>query len=92
MKERDDEMKIQNFGTSGINPYKRQMNKIDATNKSLNKTADKIEISTTAKEMQQIPAQRQARVDELKLQVENGTYKANPYELANSIYNFYFKN
>lgn len=85
-------MKIQNFGTAGINPYKRQMNKLDSANKSVNNSADKIEISTTAKEMQQIPAQRQARIDELKLQVENGTYKVNPYEVANSIYNFYFKN
>ncbi|QED49608.1 flagellar biosynthesis anti-sigma factor FlgM [Cytobacillus dafuensis] len=87
-------MKINNFGASGVNPYKRQMNKLDQVDKLANKAADKVEISTEAKEMQhvtQIENERQAKVEELKIQVENGTYKVNPKEVARGIYQFYFK-
>lgn len=86
-------MKINQFGSSNqVNPYQRQANKAHSIEQSLKKTADKLEISSAAKEMQQMsqstPA-RQARVDELKIQVENGTYKINPQDIAKSIVNFY---
>lgn len=88
-------MKINNnFGPSGINPYKRQMNKLDAAATSQNKKADKVEISSTAKEMQQlsqISVDRKQKVEELKIQVENGTYKLDSKETAKSILNFYHK-
>lgn len=86
-------MKINNIGSSGVNPYNRQYNKIENTKVSGVK-ADKLEISSKAKELQQssqIPEQRQARVDELKIQLENGTYKADPRATAKSIIDFYFK-
>jgi negative regulator of flagellin synthesis FlgM len=88
-------MKINPYGTQGINPYKRQMNKLDQTGKTTGK-ADKVEISPEAKEMQhqvtnQTP-ERQAKIDEIKLQVENGTYKVDPKAVAKSIINFYSKN
>ncbi|MCM3124135.1 MULTISPECIES: flagellar biosynthesis anti-sigma factor FlgM [unclassified Mesobacillus] len=86
-------MKINNnFGPSGINPYKRQMNKLDAAATAQNKKADKVEISTTAKEMQQlsqVSVERKQKVEELKIQVENGTYKVDSKETAKSIINFY---
>ncbi|RSD25205.1 flagellar biosynthesis anti-sigma factor FlgM [Mesobacillus subterraneus] len=85
-------MKINNIGPSGINPYKRQMNKLDAAANTQNKKADKVEISSTAKEMQQLSQVsdlRQKKVEELKIQVENGTYKVNTKETAKSIINFY---
>jgi negative regulator of flagellin synthesis FlgM len=86
-------MKINNnFGPSGINPYKRQMNKLDAAATSQNKKADKVEISSTAKEMQQlsqVSVERKQKVEELKVQVENGTYKLDSKETAKSILNFY---
>ncbi|WP_449622734.1 flagellar biosynthesis anti-sigma factor FlgM [Robertmurraya sp. Marseille-Q9965] len=84
-------MKINNYGTSGINPYKSQMNKLENTNKA-SKQTDKVEISATAKEMQQIKnfnAQRQEKVEALKIQVETGNYKVNTKEVAKSLYNFY---
>ncbi|MBS4190252.1 flagellar biosynthesis anti-sigma factor FlgM [Bacillus sp. FJAT-49705] len=87
-------MKINNFGASGVNPYKRQMNKFDQVDKLSNKAADKVEISTAAKEMQhvtQIENERQAKVEELKIQVENGTYKVSPKEVAKNILDFYKK-
>ncbi|CAH0344856.1 flagellar biosynthesis anti-sigma factor FlgM [Bacillus sp. CECT 9360] len=86
-------MKINNIGSSGVNPYNREYNKIEQA-KTANVNADKLEISSTAKELQQslqIPAQRQAKVDELKIQVENGTYKVNAHDTAKSIIDFYFK-
>lgn len=87
-------MKINNIGPSGINPYKRQMNKLDEAASTKAKKADKVEISSTAKEMQQlsqVSVQRQQKVEELKIQVENGTYKLDPKETAKSIINFYQK-
>jgi negative regulator of flagellin synthesis FlgM len=86
-------MKINNFGTNRINPYNRQMNKIDELKKA-DKPVDKVEISSTAKAMQQISdveQLRQKKVEELKIQVENGTYKPNPSEIAKSIVEFYSK-
>ncbi|WP_423408251.1 flagellar biosynthesis anti-sigma factor FlgM [Heyndrickxia sp. MSNUG] len=86
-------MKINNFGTHRINPYKRQMNKLDELKKA-EKPVDKVEISSTAKAMQQlsdVEQQRAKKVEELKIQVENGTYKPNPQEIAKSIANFYSK-
>ncbi|WML46092.1 flagellar biosynthesis anti-sigma factor FlgM [Neobacillus sp. PS3-40] len=87
-------MKINSFGSQGVNPYKQQMNKIDQVS-PVNKQKDKVEISSTAKEMQQVSqlsAQRQSKVEDLKLQVENGTYKVDAKETAKSILNFYSKN
>ena len=87
-------MKINNFGSSGVNPYNRQFNKLENAVRSKNKAADKIEISSTAKEMQHISqyaANRQAKVEELKIEVENGNYKINPKEIANSMIHFYKK-
>jgi negative regulator of flagellin synthesis FlgM len=87
-------MKINNIGPSGINPYQRQMNKMDNAAKTPGKSADRVEISSAAKEMQQVSQfanERKAKVEELKLQVENGTYQINPNEVAKSILNFYKK-
>ena len=87
-------MKINNFKPSGVNPYKNQLNKLEQMEKGLNKKKDVVEISTEAKEMQQVSSyenDRQIKVDELRSQVENGTYKPQPSEIAKSIINFYKK-
>lgn len=86
-------MKINNIGQFGVNPYKQNVNKLDAVAKG-SKTADKIEISNVAKELQQTPnvvAQRQERIDEITVQIENGTYRVNTNETAKSILDFYSK-
>ena len=85
------EMKINPIGTSGVNPYNRQVNKVE-TAKTTALPKDKVEISASAKEMQQvsqISAQRQTKLDELKSQIENGTYKMNASDTAKSILDFY---
>lgn len=86
-------MKINNFGTHRVNPYNRQLNKLDEMKKA-EKPVDKVEISSTAKAMQQVSEveqQRAMKVEDLKIQVQNGTYKPNPQEIAKSIADFYSK-
>jgi negative regulator of flagellin synthesis FlgM len=87
-------MKINPLGSQGVNPYKRQMNKLDQASKTTSKAADKVEISSAAKELQQesqITNERDAKINELKIQVENGTYKVDPKAVAKSIVHFYKK-
>ncbi|KYD09164.1 flagellar biosynthesis anti-sigma factor FlgM [Heyndrickxia sporothermodurans] len=84
-------MKINNIGNHGINPYKKQMNKMEQVNKS-GKQVDKVEISGAAKEMQQLSSiekERQAKVEQLKKQVENGQYKIDPEKISTSIMKYY---
>ncbi|MFC0477864.1 flagellar biosynthesis anti-sigma factor FlgM [Robertmurraya beringensis] len=85
-------MKINNIGTTGINPYKKAINKLDKVNNTTTAKADKVEISSAAKEMQQISqvdASRQKKVEELKQSVQNGTYKTNATATASSIINYF---
>ncbi|QPC47517.1 flagellar biosynthesis anti-sigma factor FlgM [Mangrovibacillus cuniculi] len=86
-------MKINHTNGAGMNPYQRQINKLDAA-KAKPKQTDKIEISTTAKEMQQTNnwiSDRQKKVDDLKIQVENGTYKPDPQLIAKAMKNYFQK-
>ncbi|WP_066055844.1 flagellar biosynthesis anti-sigma factor FlgM [Robertmurraya korlensis] len=84
-------MKINNLGPTGINPYKKAINKLDKVSNTTTAKADKVEISSVAKEMQmnQIDAARQKKVEELKQSVQNGTYKADAKATASSIINYF---
>lgn len=85
-------MKINQFGNVGMNPYKKQMNKITATEKATK--TDKVEISSAAKQLQEtspILVARQEKVEALKQQVQSGTYKVDSESVAKSVYDFYFK-
>ena len=87
-------MKINNVGVTGVNPYNTSINKVGNVKETKVNPSDKVEISSAAKEMQQlspIPAARQAKVDELKIQVENGTYKMNAQATAKGLIDFYRK-
>ena len=88
-------MKINGIGGSmGVNPYNRQANIQDNVKSSNKLGRDKLEISSEAKEMLQgstIPEDRQAKVDELKAQVESGTYKLNSKATAKGIIDYYLK-
>ena len=88
-------MKINNYGTQGINPYKKQVNKIDQVKSEAVKGTDKIEISSAAKELQQVTQVSQARtekIEALKKEIQNGTYQVRAEDVASSIVNFYTKN
>ncbi|KSU59825.1 flagellar biosynthesis anti-sigma factor FlgM [[Bacillus] enclensis] len=85
-------MKINNIGNQNINPYQRNMNKLNAAEKSGKSPSDKIEISTAAKEMQEVSKlgkERQAKVEALKDQVQSGNYTIDPKAIAKGLKNFY---
>lgn len=85
-------MKINNLGPTGINPYKKALNKLDNVSKTTANKADKVEISSAAKEMQQISqldSARQKKVEELKQSVQNGTYQPNAKATASSLLNYF---
>jgi negative regulator of flagellin synthesis FlgM len=84
-------MKINPLNNSRINPYQRNADKVNQL-KNSQKPLDKVEISSQAKDMQEISKiskERQARVEELKVQVENGTYKVDSREIAKNMLKFY---
>ena len=67
---------------------------MDQLGKLKHKKTDVVEISREAKEMQSISSiekERQTKVEELKAQVQNGTYKLQPNEIAKSIIDYYRK-
>lgn len=83
-------MKINNFGRVGMNPYAKQIEKMDKAATIAKK--DKIEISTEALELQKgnsIEAKREERVQQLKEQVQNGEYKVNSRNVAEKLYSFW---
>ena len=87
-------MRINNFGSMGVNPYNRQLNRQVGTEKSAAKQ-DKVEISAAAKELHQVSQwalERQEKVRQLKEQVQNGTYEMDADAVAKSIIEFYFDN
>jgi negative regulator of flagellin synthesis FlgM len=84
-------MKINPFNNPRVNPYQRNADKVNQLKES-QKPLDKVEISSQAKGMQEISKiskERQARVEELKVQVENGTYKVDSKEIAKNMLKFY---
>lgn len=87
-------MKINRIGSMGVNPYNLQANKLENVKSPYKANRDKLEISSAAKEMQlgSIADERQKKVEQLKLQVENGTYALNPKATAKGIIDFYSKN
>mgnify|MGYP003447841177 FL=1 len=87
-------MKINHLNEYGVNPYQKAVNKADTSMKP-SQLADKVEISSKAKELQQLSSvevERQAKIDEIKKQVENGTYQVNVNETAKGVLDFYSKN
>ena len=88
-------MKINNVGPAGMNPYKKNINRLEEAKQSSFQAKDKLEISTTAKELQQtsqVITQRQEKVEALKVTVQKGTYTLDAGEKTKSIVDFYRKN
>lgn len=83
-------MKINNIGRVNMNPYNKQiekMNQVQSTSKR-----DKLEISSEALELQKgnpIELERQQKVEQLKAKVESGEYEINPREVAKKMYDFW---
>jgi negative regulator of flagellin synthesis FlgM len=85
-------MKINHIGLSGVNLYKKAINKFDEPKQSEHTQKDKVEISARAKEMQEaskLTADRQKKVNEIKQKIESGEYQPHPEEIAKGILRFY---
>ncbi|MBB6282013.1 MULTISPECIES: flagellar biosynthesis anti-sigma factor FlgM [Geobacillus] len=84
-------MKIHPIGPMNVNPYQRQLAKTErlAAGKG---PGDQVEISKEAKELQEAASWEQARqtkLDELRQQIENGTYTVDPKAVAKRMIDYY---
>lgn len=85
-------MKVTNYGPSGLNPYKRELQKADEMKVKTRKVKDQLEISQEAIELQKrMDPLRQEKISELKAKIESGTYTVDHQQLARKMYD-YFKN
>ncbi|MCM3443764.1 flagellar biosynthesis anti-sigma factor FlgM [Metabacillus halosaccharovorans] len=87
-------MKINNVGSMGVNPYKKNIEKSSAATSKPHSKADKVEISSKAIDLQQsneVLKARQEKVQALKTQVDSGTYTIDPKAIAKGLLNFYKK-
>lgn len=83
-------MKINNIGRVNVNPYNKQMDKMDKTQNV--KKRDKIEISSEALELQKgnsFEIDRLEKVEQLKQKVQSGEYEIKPREIAKKMYDFW---
>ncbi|MGP4040734.1 flagellar biosynthesis anti-sigma factor FlgM [Gracilibacillus sp. D59] len=82
-------MKIHGPNHSNMNPYqKSQQIQKQTASKSHSLKPDQLEISDKALKMQQKDS-RQAYVNEIKQQVDNGEYKVNNKETAKKLLNYW---
>ncbi|NEY72264.1 flagellar biosynthesis anti-sigma factor FlgM [Bacillus mesophilus] len=87
-------MKINNINSLNVNPYKKNLNKVQGAEKSATR-ADKVEISSAAKEMQvtsKVAAERLDKIQALKQQVEAGSYQVDAESVAKSVIQYFSKN
>ncbi|WP_339210956.1 flagellar biosynthesis anti-sigma factor FlgM [Aeribacillus sp. FSL K6-8210] len=85
-------MKIHSYRSSNVNPYQKQMDASKQMKVEVQK--DRVEISKQAKQLQQTSGfdlQRQEKVQEIKKEIESGTYKIAPDLIAKSMIQFYKK-
>lgn len=85
-------MKINPIQPSVVNPYKANQMKADQVEQKARVNADKLEISTEAKQLSEtspFAIERNERVQQLKAQVQSGTYEVNPDELASNLVNYF---
>ncbi|SIS42965.1 flagellar biosynthesis anti-sigma factor FlgM [Salimicrobium flavidum] len=83
-------MKINGPNQTNWNPYQKQVHQQKQVQQNPNQ--DKLEISKEAKSMQEsekVSTPRSERIDELKAQVDNGTYKPDPSVTARKMVNFF---
>lgn len=87
-------MKINSTGIDRISYYQNQIKKV-STQKPNTQKEDKLEISSQAKDLQiasKFNTEREERVQQLKKQVEEGSYKVNPSIVAEKMLQYFNKN
>lgn len=84
-------MKIFNYGVQGVNPYTNTTRK-QPTQKAGESFADKLEISSAAKELtvtSEFTAQRAEKVQQLKADIQSGNYKVDANKVAADMLKYY---
>ncbi|MER1998200.1 MAG: flagellar biosynthesis anti-sigma factor FlgM [Lysinibacillus sp.] len=84
-------MKIFNYGVQGVNPYTNAKRK-DPVQKADQSFADKLEISSAAKELNvtnEFSAQRAEKVQQLKADIQSGAYKVDANKVAADMLKYY---
>ena len=84
-------MKINSFGVRAINSYTNQTRTVKETKQGAT-FADKLEISSAAKEMQgasTYETARAERVKQLKADIQSGNYKVDANQVARDMLNYY---
>ncbi len=87
-------MKINNINLPAVNPYKANELKIEKTSNKAPIQTDKLEISSEAKQLSEIQSyavERNERIEQLKAQIDAGTYKVDPEKLAVDLIDYYNK-
>ncbi|MBY6037063.1 flagellar biosynthesis anti-sigma factor FlgM [Fictibacillus nanhaiensis] len=87
-------MRINHFNSIQNNPYKKQVQDMTQQNVQSRYKKDEIQISDEAKKLlssSKFEQDRADKVNEIKHQVNSGTYKVNVSETAKSILNFWRK-
>lgn len=87
---RETMIKINQISHYGIQAYQKSVNRAGTDMKTAQ--TDKVEISKQAMELQNSPtvaSDRQAKIDEIKNQIDNGTYRVNTKATAEGLLNFY---
>ncbi|MGC4377980.1 flagellar biosynthesis anti-sigma factor FlgM [Fictibacillus sp. Mic-4] len=85
-------MKINHYNTVNLNPYRKQMNQSLKQKEDVTMQTDKLHISKEAKELQSsylYETKRKERVQQIKEQVQSGTYVADIHETAQKFYKFW---
>ena len=86
-------MKINSTGFNKIQFYQNQL-KIADNQQSKQQKEDQVEISSQAKDLQsasKILSDREERVQQLKQQVQEGSYEINPSAIAEKMINYFNK-
>lgn len=85
-------MKINTFGVQAINTYTNQARAVKGAKQGAT-FADKLEISSAAKEMQTTSStyasERAERVQQLKADIQSGDYKVDAKQVAHDMLNYY---
>ncbi|MFC0013575.1 MULTISPECIES: flagellar biosynthesis anti-sigma factor FlgM [Allobacillus] len=85
-------MKINPLNNPKINAYKPQVQQQQQQTQSKNQATDKVQISEEAKQLQQsnpIVEARQEKVENLKQEVQKGTYQLDPKQTAEKMVEFW---
>lgn len=87
-------MKVNHVNLSAVNPYRANESNMKKLAKHTQAQTDKLEISSQAKQLSKISSyasERNERVQGIKSQIENGTYKVDSQEIAKNLMAYYNK-